>query len=450
MTTLQWRATNATLTSIRTDDIWFNDPNTGWLVNLNGEISKTTDGGHSWVRQYLASPKTYLRCIAFANASIGWVGTFSQEQLLLQTRDGGAHWSVVSDLPANAPVKVCGMSVVSDQVVYCSGTNFLGECPRMMKTGDGGATWIAWDMSAYTSTLIDCYFTDALHGWVVGGKINQSNSTSRDMLKPVVLETTDGGLTWTNRLAGQEARFPFGEWGWKIQFLNSQIGFVSLENYSQGAILKTSDGGQTWHRLKINDPQGNADLEGIGFVDEHHGWVGGWGPRSPNLPVIKGYSSETSNGGLDWKDANYVGQNINRFRFFGNPVTVGYASGFTVYKYSSEPITMPAIAPIGVAPSQPTLPERQIVGRPGNVPIRFNVPEGTKRLTINIWDRFGNEVGCVLDEIRPVTGARQFIWDGANWRGASTPPGDYFMRLTSDDEATSSLLHLESTQIAAP
>ena len=71
--------------------------------------------------------------------------------------------------------------------------------------------------------------------------------------------------------------FPFGEWGWKIQFLNEEVGFVSLENFTQGAILKTMDGGLTWKRLPINDPQHNANLEGIGFVDEQHGWVGGWG-----------------------------------------------------------------------------------------------------------------------------------------------------------------------------
>ena len=49
--------------------------------------------------------------------------------------------------------------------------------------------------------------------------------------------------------------FPSGEWGWKIQFFNPRLGFVSLENDSAAAILKTIDGGQTWKRIEVTDPQ---------------------------------------------------------------------------------------------------------------------------------------------------------------------------------------------------
>jgi photosystem II stability/assembly factor-like uncharacterized protein len=209
---------------------------------------------------------------------------------------------------------------------FSAGTNDPQDAPRMLKTTDGGATWTAWSMAAHASVLIDCHFTDPLHGWVVGGKASVPNPTTRDRLKPVVLETTDGGASWMNRLAGQEAAFPFGEWGWKIQFLDTKVGFVSLENFTAASILKTVDGGVTWERLKINDPQGNANLEGVGFIDEQRGWVGGWGPGG----FVNGFSSATTDGGQNWQDANEIGRFINRFRFFGKPVSVGYASGKTV------------------------------------------------------------------------------------------------------------------------
>jgi photosystem II stability/assembly factor-like uncharacterized protein len=258
---LTWRRTNAPLAR-RHDDLWFLDPRTGWAVNSDGNIIKTTDGGQTWVVQHSA-PGVYLRCIGFANAHVGWVGTLTPNRRLFKTTDGGATWTVVSPLPAGAPVAVCGLSVVSDKGVFASGTNRPTDFPRMMKTLDGGATWTAWDMSAHASILIDTYFVDALHGWVVGGKSDEPTPTTRDKLKPVVLETKDGGATWTNRLAGQEDRFPFGEWGWKIQWLNDRIGFVSLENFDEGAILKTTDGGQTWTRLKVNDAQGNGSVRKI-------------------------------------------------------------------------------------------------------------------------------------------------------------------------------------------
>jgi photosystem II stability/assembly factor-like uncharacterized protein len=437
---LSWRKTNAPTAGSRTDDIWFVDPNIGWAVNSDGKILKTTDGGDSWIEQK-SMPGVYLRCVGFADANIGWVGTLTRNKRLMSTKDGGTTWNAVLPVPDLAPVAVCGISVVSDKIVYCSGTNRPSDFPRMMKTTDGGVTWTAWDMSPHASILIDCYFRDSLHGWVVGGKSTEPTPTTRDKVKPVVLETTDGGLTWTNRLAGQEALFPPGEWGWKIQFLNSnpQIGYVSLENFTDAAILKTTDGGITWKRLKVNDPQGNANLEGIGFIDEQQGWVGGWG----STDFSKGFTSVTTDGGNNWASSNEVGRFLNRFRFFGDPVQIGYASGDTVYKYSSAPIPPSAqtfVASLDLVRS--ILPETHLLGRVGNVSLQLNIPPMSKRLTVRVWNRFGEDVGVVIDEVRPAAGPLQYSWDGIDSQGKPVSPGDYIVRVTVDDVSVSSLLHI--------
>lgn len=440
---LTWRKTNAPLASSRTDDIWFNDLLTGWAVNSDGSIVKTTDGGDSWTVQ-LSAPGAYLRCVGFANANVGWAGTLSLNRRLFHTTNGGATWTRISPLPTSAPIAICGISVVSDKIVFASGTNRPNDVPRMMKTVDGGANWTAWDMSAHASILIDTWFRDSLHGWVVGGKANEPTPTTRDKLKPVVLETTDGGATWTNRLAGQESNFPFGEWGWKIQFLNEQIGFVSLENFSEAAILKTTDGGLTWTRLKINDAQGNVNLEGIGFIDEQRGWVGGWGPGGfggPGPMDAQGYSSATTDGGQNWTDANEIGLFINRFRFFGNPVTLGYASGDTVYKYSADPVpTPPGNLVAAVDPRRAMLPEVRFESSADLIAVKINVPIGCKRMTLQVWDRFGVDIGCVLDEIRPEAGERVFRWDAMDSTGNPIATGEYILRLTVDDMSASSIL----------
>ena len=178
-----WRKTNAPVASSRTDDIWFVDDKTGWAVNSDGNIIHTADGGGSWITQKTL-PGIYLRCVGFANAQSGWVGTLSRRQRLLHTTDGGQNWSAVTSLPAGAPVAVCGISVVNDQVVYGSGTNRPEDAPAVVKTTDGGATWTAIDMSQHASILIDCRFLDASHGWVVGGKANEPTPTTRDKVKP--------------------------------------------------------------------------------------------------------------------------------------------------------------------------------------------------------------------------------------------------------------------------
>jgi photosystem II stability/assembly factor-like uncharacterized protein len=432
MAELRWRALPAAGNARRFDDVFFIDPQTGWSVNSNGFIAKTTNGGASWTIQHRAG--AWMRCIGFADADHGWVGCVTAAQRMFSTRDGGQIWAQVTNLPANAPVKICGLSVVDRMTVYASGTNEPVDQPRMMKTTNGGETWTAWEMREWASILIDTYFVDAECGWVVGGKTDDPEPEDRSEIKPVVLFTEDGGRTWVNRLAGQEDEFPFGEWGWKIQFLNERLGFVSLENFTDAAILKTTDGGLTWRRIKVEDPQNNANLEGVGFIDENRGWVGGWGDPDFN----SGHSSGTDDGGKTWHDADKIGLFINRFRFLGNPVTVGYASGSTVFKYTDEPVAPAPAAAMAAAPA--LLPEAELRMQEWPIRIPASIPAGTARITLDIWDRFGKHIGTILDERRPRVGERTLEWDGYDSSGRRVPPGFFIARLTADDDAASTLL----------
>lgn len=447
---LTWRPTNAPIASSRTDDVWFASPQLGWAVNSNGQIIHTTDGGINWKEQ-LHDETVYFRCVGFASESRGWVGTLMPTKRLYDTHDGGATWNLITDLPPLAPSRTCGLAVVNESVVYAAGTNFPYPAypdrpPAMMKTVDGGATWTAWDMRPYSSLLVDTYFTSPERGWVVGGKAHPVTADQQQCdkrpdradIKPVVLYTEDGGQTWVDRVADLKDEFMLGEWGWKIQFLNDQIGFVSLENFCEGAILKTIDGGQTWKRLKVNDPQQNANLEGVGFVDENHGWVGGWG----SADFTQGFSSETNDGGQNWRDANEIGQFINRFRFLGNPVTVGYASGRTVYKYSTEPVP---VAPLEVAvPATRFLDSNEPVEVARPVRIRITVPDGASRLVVGIWERFGDHVRTLLDEPRPTAGSRTVEWDVTNDAGEPLDPGNVILRVTVDDRSESQIMQVRS------
>jgi photosystem II stability/assembly factor-like uncharacterized protein len=438
---LQWSPTNAPIASSRTDDIWFIDPLVGWAVNSNGQILKTTDGGETWEKQFqtplVNNRPIYLRSVGFTTPLNGWVGTVSEEQRLYHTTDGGETWTVVENLPENAPVKICGLSVVNESVIYASGTNDPKDRPpRMMKTIDGGATWTAWEMGEHATILIDNYFINESCGWVVGGKADRDiTQPTRDDLIPVVLYTEDGGKTWVNRVADISASFPLGEWGWKIFFLNENIGFISLENFTKGAILKTTDGGKTWKRLQINDSQENVNLEGVGFVDENLGWVGGWGFDFPQSPT--GFSSQTNDGGQNWEDANQIGQFINRFRFFGNPVTVGYASGKTVYKYSAAPVAAALVQPVAPLSFLSTNASSQF---DRSVDIEYTVPENAQKVSIDIWNQFGAYVRKLVDASHPSAGQKSVVWDGRNDAGEALPSGVFIYRITVDGRAESRVI----------
>ncbi len=430
---LQWRPTNAPLASSRTDDIWFLDEMTGWAVNSNGNIIKTEDGGERWTEQ--AQVRAYLRCISFATPLKGWAGTLTPGQRLFATQNGGATWTLMESHLPDHPSAVCGLSVVDEFTVYASGTNYPDRPAALMRTLDGGETWTAIDMSAHASLLVDCYFTSAQQGWVVGGLADVPNPPRRDVVKAIVLYTEDGGATWQNRTADIMDALPLGEWGWKIQFLNDMVGFVALENFHDGAILKTTDGGRTWTRLPVTDPQGNANLEGIGFVNERHGWVGGWG----DIDFEGGYSSETHDGGRTWRDANHVGRFINRFRFFGHPVTVGYASGKTVYKYSREPVPTP-----NDRQATRLLDTNEPAAFSGPVAINYQVPEGAQHVTLDIWDRFRTLVCTLIDRTLPQPGPQQVIWDCTDDQGLRVEPGGFTYRLTIDNDAESRDIWLTS------
>jgi photosystem II stability/assembly factor-like uncharacterized protein len=416
----QWRRTNAPMANSRTDDIWFLDANRGWAVNSNGHILHTGDGGATWVRQFSAGTGTYLRCVSFANDQQGWVGTVTASRRLFRTVNGGTTWTRVDNLPPEAPPAICGLSVVNERVIYAAGTNFPDQPTGVIKTVDGGASWTGIDMGAHATLLVDIFFLDERRGFVVGGKADVPNP-GREHVIPVVLFTEDGGLTWENRLAGMEAELPRGEWGWKIQFLSETVGFVSLENFDDGAILKTSDGGRTWTRIVINDPQNNANLEGIGFVDENLGWVGGWGDRQG----VGGFTSETRDGGQTWTDANHVGNRINRFRFIREPELVGYASGRTVYKYS-------AAANAAVAGFIETLDEGEdedIISSRLPVKIPVNSQYSAGAVQVDIWDRFGEHVATLLEE----SASREITWSGETESGKKAAGGFYIYRVTIDD-----------------
>jgi hypothetical protein len=164
-----------------------------------------------------------------------------------------------------------------------------------------------------------------------------------------------------------------------------------------------------------------------------------------------GASSATTDGGVTWNDANEIGRFINRFRFFGKPVHVGYAAGDTVYKYSSEPLPLPTPAGALAAPSEPgraLLPEAQILGSVGKVDVHMTVPRGTKRLTLLCWSRFGEEVGTILDEIHPKAGPRSFRWNGTDQLGHELPAGDYLIRMIADDIVASSRVTLAARATA--
>ena len=163
-----WHATNAP-SAERYDDFRFIDPQVGWAINSAGQIVHTEDGFKTFTIQKTVPGDTWLRCMSFSSPTDGWVGTITRRQRLWRTQDGKTWADMTPGLPA-VPIAVCGICSPSKNVVYGSGTQFPDQQAGILKTIDGGATWTSIPMAEHANLLSDNYFTDDLHGWVVGGR----------------------------------------------------------------------------------------------------------------------------------------------------------------------------------------------------------------------------------------------------------------------------------------
>ncbi len=325
---------NTPSTPYRFDDVYFINPNQGWLVDpvyeylrpmSYGKIYETRNGGATWQLVH-DSMSAYFRSVGFVDSLHGFIGSLGDLSAstdttpMYYTNDGGKTLTPV-DFPSPRPKGICGISVVSDSVVYAYGRYFGPSI--LAKTTDAGKTWKTYDMSPYASYgLIDGWFWSKDTGFVTGQ--NGGNS--------VILHTVDGGATWQTVYSATRNDT---DHVWKIFFPSRNIGYGSIEYtgyFSQKGdyntyFVKTTDGGKTWTEHPFIP---NYDEEGCGFINDTVGWIGGW----------TGLSYITRDGGNSWAlDSSFAVPSIpktqplpyvNRFRKFGD--SLFYASGNTMYK----------------------------------------------------------------------------------------------------------------------
>ena len=398
-----WRTlpTAPFLSSSRIDDASFVSSTLGWIANGRGQIWKTADGGGNWVKQFDQNT-IYFRCLAFADSMRGWACNLGTEEfggatdtnIIYQTTDGGMNWAANNNIFPIKPRGLCGIQTVGDSLVYAVGR--VRGPAFFVRSMDGGNTWESRTMSMYAMGLLDCYFFTPDSGFAVGhtGPVNSSSSG-------VILFTSDRGLSWETRYTTSR----IGEWCWKIYFPSRQVGYVSLQKNSGGPVnfLKTTDGGVTWEEKLFRTSA--YYVQGIGFATETHGWIGG----NSSQPTYA-----TTDGGETWFEESF-GVRVNRFQMLSD--TVGYAVGQTVYKYSTElptDVPEPMVEPTSFAllraypnpfNAQTTI-EYSIAGGADDPATPIDV-------TIRIYDVLGREVETIVEGPKRA-GTYRTYFDGTN------------------------------------
>ncbi|MEM7201529.1 MAG: YCF48-related protein [Planctomycetota bacterium] len=210
----------------------FLDDQTGfavaWGSSPGAVILATTDGGATWSTR-IPQPETILFAIHFLDRQRGFaVGQDGavDEGIILSTVDGGLTWEGLRlpetfglydvQFPTPTTGYVCGW----DGGIY--------------KTLDAGTTWTKLDTRAPAQVFRSLSFVDEQTGFALGGSAFAGGRLYR---------TTDGGATWENRGS------PTGVTLSALSFINANEGVTVGYRNGREAILRTPNGGGTWHTV---------------------------------------------------------------------------------------------------------------------------------------------------------------------------------------------------------
>jgi photosystem II stability/assembly factor-like uncharacterized protein len=289
----------------------FPDPQHGWLISDQGDIFATSDGGTTWQPQ--ATGLGHLRSLEFVSSTLGFAGTLGG--VMYRTTDGGANWVDITDGFAPQPIGFCGIAHVGN-TVHVVGR--YANAADYYRSTDGGLTWSFQSFGSTAQGLVDVVFLNQQVGFI-GGRANQQTSPTGSA---IIYKTTDGGLTWRPVFVGN-----YGTgWAWKIYPVSDQVIYVALAS-TDGTyrVGKSVDGGEEWSVQIVvsgQQPDPRSGVQGIGFLDEEVGWVGGF---------FNGMYA-TTNGGATWHWVTTPGGLVNRYRLTGGQLYTASTAGVLRYK----------------------------------------------------------------------------------------------------------------------
>lgn len=413
---LTWRAVPTIPqqpTTSQMQDVYFINPMTGWAAGVG--IYKTTNGGLSWETQSdVTTGGIGARCIGFFDEQNGIAGQFqkynTQPSYLYRTTNSGVNWMPITDLPvANMDSSgACGIYVVNSQIAYLTGR--WSYPVTVLKTTNAGANWINLNANIgnLATGVIASHFFSPDTGYIIGHTGLLDNT-----LKPVVLYTVNGGNNWNVVFSGTRLR----EFCWKIFFLTRQTGYITIQNHinTPSIYLKTTNGGLNWTELPLTNSQ-IILTEGIGFINENIGWIGGDGSVGPGNYV----SFKTTNGGSNWQqDAGL--KHINKIIFLSD--TLGYAVGETFYKYSHDSIS--SVKNISTEiPEKPHLSQNFPNPFNPSTKIRFYLAVAlSKHVVLTIYDNTGKKLETLVNKSL-FPGGHEVEWNAANYSS-----GVYYYKL---------------------
>jgi photosystem II stability/assembly factor-like uncharacterized protein len=247
-----WVASKVGTSGLDLNTVYFVDSKRGWIGGDGGFLSRTEDGGRTWIRQTVGTTDA-INDIYFRDKEAGFLLAGNR---IFVTRDNGARWTEVRIfLPAefdNADVELYSVRFSSKKKGWVVGS--ISRKDRVIDsilayTDDGGETW-GRQKAPTRVELIHIDFVSDKRGWIVGNG-------------GTILATVDEGQTWQRQVSGTTSTL------YHVDFRNDKRGWAVGE---RGTVLRTSDGGQTWWPVATNI---RATLLSVRFLNDDDGWAVG-------------------------------------------------------------------------------------------------------------------------------------------------------------------------------
>jgi photosystem II stability/assembly factor-like uncharacterized protein len=261
-------------------DLRFIDENNGWACQNNGDfeiIYRTSDGGQTW-QQQRAGTLVHLTSVTLPSAGEVSITSWPLQNTFLPPvvlRSSNSASFTIDSTNAARAVAFFSSALAADSALWA-----VGSQGSVFRRGRGSSSWMRRTNGFFLADDLLMSIAAAGTSMVVVGRGTVSGAGSG----PLIRTTTNNGDAWTSIL-------PLGSGTGTLNdatFATSRIGWAVGTN---GVILTTFDGGQTWARQTSGT---TVELKSVFFTDINTGWAVGGGTN--NAIILK-----TTDGGESWQ-----------------------------------------------------------------------------------------------------------------------------------------------------
>jgi photosystem II stability/assembly factor-like uncharacterized protein len=394
-----------------------------------------------WTEQVSNSPRSLL-VIHAVSSEVAWaVGDVGQ---VVVTVDGGLNWV---SRPVNGAGNLRGLFAFDGELSVVA-----DDTGNFWRTTDGGLNWVQVHTGAGRS-INGIHFFDAETGWALGDPVGSQF---------VILETTDGGLTWIPSPNAPPANGPVTGILRCYDWVGTEIGAFGTNNL--WVIWRTTNGGAQWDSVRTNvrfQSGMGLSADGTGLLSGNSGegslldrstdfgesWQAGQHPpqASPLRPIewiegtneVWGATNQTgifqsTNGGLNWvlhtlaPPATFAALGLS----FAD-ITTGWCVGWNLSNNSGRIFKYSATTGIGATSSAPERLEVSTHPNPFTADISFALEIAREEpVDISVYDVTGRAI-WKQSGIKPIAGVIELRWDGSDWSGRPVQSGPFFYWIRS-------------------